>query len=302
MKKFAIGFIVSALAVCLAILALYLQADGHTDKFYVKFTTPKQESLILGNSRAARGIMPEVLNKELGTSLYNFAFNIYVSPYGPSYLDAVRRKVDEASTNGTFILSVNPIGISTHMHSIENDSIILDESTFVLGKTKSVSQKYNFQYLAYVYDQPPVNIIINKFENSFVHDDGWAEDSSKESEAKKKKRLEAKIESYKGFDYSFSDKRFNGLRDIISLLKAHGNVYLLRMPCHSELFEVEETIIPDFEDRMISLAEEMDVSYFNMTSLRDDFEYVDGSHLDVPSARQFSKILADSIHSARKSY
>lgn len=70
----------------IVIFAIVLgQADGYTDPFYIRFTTPKQNNLILGTSRAAQGLQPDVFKDILETDVYNYAFTVTHSPYGPTY-------------------------------------------------------------------------------------------------------------------------------------------------------------------------------------------------------------------------
>ena len=51
--------------IVVSVFAFFSLADGTTDDAYLKFTTPKQGSLILGSSIAAQGIHPKELNAVL---------------------------------------------------------------------------------------------------------------------------------------------------------------------------------------------------------------------------------------------
>ena len=57
-------------------------ADGSTDNYYIRFSTPRQENLILGTSKAAVGLNPDVFNTICNVNMFNFAFTVTQSPYG----------------------------------------------------------------------------------------------------------------------------------------------------------------------------------------------------------------------------
>jgi hypothetical protein len=60
-------------------LGLALLADGTSDDYYLKFSTPKQGSMILGTSRAKQGLIPSVLSEAIeggDVKLFNFSFTL----------------------------------------------------------------------------------------------------------------------------------------------------------------------------------------------------------------------------------
>ena len=62
MSRFLIKLIVFSIFPTLTLYYLLLMENGTADPFYQRFTTSKQEALILGNSKAAQGIIPTILN------------------------------------------------------------------------------------------------------------------------------------------------------------------------------------------------------------------------------------------------
>ena len=67
--------------------SIFIQVDGNTDPYYKRFTTPTNNSLILGVSKAAQGLQPQVFNNILNRKdLFNYSFTISSSPYGKLYL------------------------------------------------------------------------------------------------------------------------------------------------------------------------------------------------------------------------
>jgi hypothetical protein len=93
MRKFIKKAIIFFIIIILFLSVLLNKYGGYLDYFYEKFTTPKQFSLVLGDSRAMQGIQPKVLDSCLQNSkfklpTYNFSFTIAQASYGPSYLTA----------------------------------------------------------------------------------------------------------------------------------------------------------------------------------------------------------------------
>jgi len=82
MKKFIIKTAIFSFLTLSCFLFVLSRADGNTDPFYIRFTTPKQASLILGTSRAAQGLQPAVINEIGKTQLFNYAFTLGQSPFG----------------------------------------------------------------------------------------------------------------------------------------------------------------------------------------------------------------------------
>lgn len=93
-----IKFIVKTLSFSLVISILFLwicsNADGYTDPFYMRFTTSKQNSLILGTSRAAQGLQPKFFDSILKETILNYSFTVAHSPFGKTYLRSIKKKMD----------------------------------------------------------------------------------------------------------------------------------------------------------------------------------------------------------------
>ena len=62
------------------IFIIFYSIDGYDDPHYLRFTTSKKKSLIIGDSRSAFGLRPDILNNELSRNdIYNF-LDIHTSP------------------------------------------------------------------------------------------------------------------------------------------------------------------------------------------------------------------------------
>ncbi|NVK53912.1 MAG: hypothetical protein HWD85_13335 [Flavobacteriaceae bacterium] len=96
MKRFLAMVISFSIFSLISFFAIFLMENGRADPYYRKFTTSTKHSLILGNSKGGQGLIPTEIDRILANQfqgeLYNFCFTLYASPYGPSYLDAIKKK------------------------------------------------------------------------------------------------------------------------------------------------------------------------------------------------------------------
>jgi len=309
MKRFLLHiilFLVIVLSSCLYVISL---ADGTTDPFYLKFTTPKQKSLVLGSSRAAQAIQPHIFNAEIiNAKLFNYSFTLLHSPYGKSYFESIKRKIDLNVTDGTFIISVNPWIISSNTDK-PNDSLNFRELGANIDKTYFVNLNPNFEYILESFHKRKIKIITNKsrigeYENSIVHINGWLEvqiylDSLQllQWEKDKLKTYQKKLQDYSGF----SSLRFDYLKKTITFLQKHGNVYLVRIPVSDEMLEIESQLVLNFNDKMFELTQLYNVKYINVMPYRNEYQYTDGHHLDIESGKKFTTFLAQTIKQIQKS-
>lgn len=283
-----------------SIVVVFYLADGTTDAFYKKFTSPKQSSLIIGTSRAAQGIQPEVINLHIDVGVYNYAFSRVHTPYGELYYDNVLRKLDTTSTNGVFILEVTPWTISdyTIAHSI------VDESQSFLGTVGSVSSCPNFSYLFYGFQDRYITILERRFFKQdpaevFVHDDGWVEVSfTDEQQSAIVKREHSTLDSYTALVKTYQDvseQRLAYLERLIVTLQSYGHVYLVRLPVADGMLRIETEYMPDFDRVITRLSETYKVPYINAMPERHVYGYTDGHHLDILSGKRFSEYLVNQI-------
>ena len=134
MKRFIFQIISISIIHFAIILMIMSTADGNTDPFYVRFTSPKQQNMILGTSRAAQGLQPEVFDEILMRSINNFAFTIAHSPFGKVYFESIKRKHNQRR-GGLFVIAVDPWSISS-WSSDPNNLSVFRENRLCLNKTK----------------------------------------------------------------------------------------------------------------------------------------------------------------------
>ncbi|MBL0048641.1 MAG: hypothetical protein IPP32_11170 [Bacteroidetes bacterium] len=304
MKKFSLQVLLFSALLALSILAVFAVADGKSDEFYVRFSSPKQQSLILGASRAAQGMKPAVLNEifkanGINTHLFNYSFTLAHSPYGPTYLESIKKKIDVNAKNGIFIVTLDPWCISNAKSKNPNDALNFPEIENPVGKTMYVNAKPNIPYLIQSYNYPYFCILKNKIirPESIVDNDGWLDVEIPMDSAIVAKRLEAKVIDYNKNAlpyFTFSILRYNYLRKTIQFLQTHGTVYLLRIPAQEKMIAIEDQYMPNFDGLMHLLAKSEKVSYLNYKDTAS-YQYTDGNHLYKTSAVQFSKSVAQQI-------
>lgn len=300
MRKFILE---SALFLTLVIITCYfilLRANGKSDHFYLHFTSPRQHSLILGNSRSAQGIQPVVLNEILSRNdIYNYSFTIGTSPYGPVYLKSVKKKLDHKTKDGIFILSVDPWSISSNSKD-PNDPGQFKEKEQYVGKTHFVNMNPNFLYLFNSYGKSFYQLLPRQKSSITLHDDGWLEVKIKQDSASMQKRLERKIKLYREKNlkkYKFSYVRLDYLKETINYLKHYGNVYLVRLPVHPRIQEIDEELVPGFNEKMMMVSESTGAPYLDMSYLGDSLQFTDGNHIYRESVKGVSARIGEWIAS-----
>jgi hypothetical protein len=274
-------------------------ADGYTDPFYLRFTSAKQSSMIIGTSRSAQGILPSVLNKELNrTDIYNFSFTLLHSPFGESYLNLINLKLDKKNRNGLFIIAVDPWSISSEFNN--NIEKIPEKETFT-GKLKFVDLNPNLPYLLNYFDGNLMKIILPKrHKQMFLHNDGWLEVNIPMDKKSVDDRIILKEKEYvfNSKRFSISKYRMQYLEKTIDLLKNYGKVILVRMPLHQKIYKIENYYFQNFNNMITQISINKHISFFDYTNFNGDYTYTDGNHLYKGSANEFSKILSQKIKNA----
>ncbi len=265
--------------------------------------TGKANHLILGLSRAKRGLSPAIFEKELGLEgrMLNFAFNNLQSPYGPAYYKAVKSKVIKQEHKGLYLLSVTPGGV---MNLVREDGVRFREDSFFYYKLWSQNSSPNWEYIL----RSPVSngslfqFIRNKYSVLFtgddpkwpeiIHPDGWGElDISKRAS-----RIKPLILNN---TYVKSSRREMYLEKTISFLKQHGTVILIRLPIGKEYQEYEEILYPNFDTLIYNMAKKHQVQYLNYFKSELNIPFHDGHHLFGEGAEIFTLQLVEELKQIR---
>ena len=297
MKKFVLRTLLFLLPLAVVGWLVFSLADGTTDALYARFTTPKQSSLIIGTSRAAQGIVANDLNLALNRKdIYNYAFTLGHSPFGPTYFESIKKKIDPSSSNGIFIVSVDPWSLCSKAETIDKESEFSEQERAL--NTPFVDLNPNLFYLLEHYDNQYAQIIFDKSKTKlplYLHDDGWLEVSVDMDSLAVQTRTKEKIEDYKKQcppNNIISENRWNYFEKTIDFLKKHGEVVIVRMPTGKEMLELEQLHFESFNDRMQSFCSEKKIAYFDLTNSSSKYKYTDGNHLHSLSSKQFTLDLA----------
>lgn len=262
----------------------------------------KANHLVLGLSRAKRGISPAILKEELKLNgqMLNFAFNNMESPYGEAYFQAIQKKVIETEKNGLFILSVCP-GAIMDLNQVNGSTGFREESFFFYNlwcQNCSPNVEYvlrspvkNESLFQFLHSQLTVALGSKRANtHEMIHADGWAELDPK-MRYKRSKPLILKR------TFSFSSSREKYLSETITFLQKQGTVVLVRLPVGKTFLEYEKTLYPSFDAVMTDLAAQHKVSYLNYVEADLGRSYHDGHHLFSDDARVISFRLAEDLKS-----
>lgn len=302
MRKFITKLGLVLFPVILVLAFLIFTINGYTDTYYYKFLSKNQNSLIIGSSRAHQGLIPSIIDSITERNgMLNFAFNIENAPYGEVYLKAIKKKVRKNTQNGIFILAIDPWTISSRSNTPEKISSFRENSG-ILNKINYFSMNPNLEYIyKYIKVKTMLHGLLKKYNivnhKIYLHSDGWLEISVPMDSNIVDRRIRYKIKAYiKNLsEYQFSNKRLKFLEETISFLQKYGKVYLVRLPVHKRILEIENDLIPNFDTLAKKIKLKYDVPYINFTKDTTHYIFTDGNHLYKESSKNISEKLAKII-------
>jgi len=276
---------------------------------YAKFTH-QSPSLIIGLSRAHNGISPGILDSALQSiphegGFLNFAFEKSQSPYGKVYLEAIKKKVPKHTTRGIFILGVSPASFTAPVRFTTADEINKNDQQSLVGKISELNKNPNFEYIRKGYGGSLYRGLFphNPQITTVFHDNGWEEfkRSSKNylvSDEDVAKWTSQTMGGYKRVMKErpevVSEFRLKNFNEIISFLKQHGQVFVVRMPIDPLVLGMETQWWKEFNTEMTLISAAKDVPYFDFSDATQ-YKTYDGSHLSSKYAKEFSVHLAEDI-------
>jgi hypothetical protein len=313
MKLFVRHIILFLSIFALLHLGLAFIADVTTDDYYLKFSSPKQSSLILGTSRAKQGIIPSVLSSSIenrNLSIFNFSFTLKSSPFGLVYYNAIKQKIDLESKDGCFIVTVDPWSLSKKISDVNKTP---DSLSVLFGISDFTSQP-NFKYLFKQFPHGWGRILLNRIEKpilkyyssqldssltgafSMLDNDGWLDVYTPLDSAFVKRKEADLFETYrnKSIYQTGSESRKEYLDTIVEFLSNHGEVYVVRLPVHKKMLSIEQQYMPDFNNK-ISNALLKSKGYLDFSTLDNEYSYTDGNHLTKTSAKEVTQHIGEWI-------
>ncbi|MGI4761689.1 MAG: hypothetical protein ACRYF0_13350 [Janthinobacterium lividum] len=276
----------------------------YLDPFYTRFTTPPAGSLVLGTSRAAQAVQPAVLRARLGQRYegpwLNYAFTAMHSPYGPSYLASIRRKLAPTAQHGLFVVAVDPWALSLLKPRQPDKAPVFPEDELMIGQLNLVNQNPNFEYLAHYLTAPLYHAFFTDTLHAVerLHRDGWLEidlPSPTADSGRYRERLAEKLVTYRQLARTsyLAPARLQSLQQLIALLRSHGQVVLVRLPTGAGLAAIEQGYQPQFDQLMQQTGAAFGVPYLNYIAAR--YPTTDGNHLWYAATYSFSQRLANDI-------
>lgn len=288
--------------------AIYLTGKT-TDDFYKRFSSPQQNSLILGSSRAA-SMNPEIIDRIIHpdypeAKLYNYAFTWAHSPYGPKYLESIKKKLKPDTKKGIFIITVEPTALMVYKNEPDDPQFYIENDKSV-AKTSLVAVNPNLEYLLESYNfsitneinkkiRPEKNpmIEVSVLDNGQIHGKvikRFSAEKRKEVNAEKMKELKKRLN-----DLKISTVRLDYLSKTIDFLKQHGKVIVIRMPVSKISYNIENSAVPDFDKIILHITETEKVPYVNYNNYPNHYQWVDEVHLEPSSMDTFSEVIAKDI-------
>jgi hypothetical protein len=282
---------------------VFSSENGNADPFHLKLVGPKQQFLILGNSKAAQGLIPDILDSivsDIGyPKFYNFSFALGMSSYGPVYYRSIQEKLDPKTQNGKFIVAVDAWSVMADKKHPEDEKLF-PEWDLPLAHVKSNSSKPNIKYLLQWYPYPNYEILLRRWRpaNEILHTNGWLEVNVPMGETDQAWRLAEKERDFinEMQQNTLSEIRLYYLSKTIQFLGKHGTVYLVRIPSHHNILDLENKMIPDFNGRICELAQENKVEFLDLSEKAEDFLYTDGVHMHHSSSRSLSRLTGEWIN------
>jgi hypothetical protein len=215
---------------------------GENDNFYRRFTSPPAPSLVVGSSRCAQGIVPSVVNESdlrFDRPLYNYCFTNENSPYGPYYLESIKKKLSN-SENGIFLVEVNPWVLSVKKPNLSEERF--READRFIAEMEIVNYvNPNPEYLIKRWNTPHYKTIyfdlLGLESSTFLTESGWLRVNVGISESKVEKRKKGKLKAYKKLTkkWSLSQTRLDYFGSTVSFLRKHGRVFAVQIPMSAEM-------------------------------------------------------------------
>ncbi len=298
MKKFITHIFSLGIAIAVSVGFILSRAGGHADPFYLKFTGGKKSSLIIGTSKAAQGLQPNILKEVTGKDFYNYAFAIYSSPYGKSYFQSIQKKLTKSDSSQVFILSVDPWSLSSTT-SDPNDTLNFRENNSYIAGIDDPCQSVNYTYLFQYFDEPYYKILTNN-STAVLQPNGWLAVTLPVDTASSARRRNFTITDYKTklTSYQFSSVRYTYLLRTVDYLKNYGSVYLVRLPVHPSLMALENQLMPEFDTTLRTAISHSD-GYLDLSPDNAIFQYTDGVHLTKADGEKVSELIGQWIRNGK---
>lgn len=288
------------LSICLYLFSFLF--NGKNDEFYLKFTSPMQENLIIGTSLASQGLNPQIINSYIKPrKIFNYAFTVFHSPYGEVYFNSISKKLNPKTKRGIFIVCIDPWSLGVSMDD-KTKEIVYAEKNYALSGLHFVNCNPNLEYLLFHTDNSLLKKGLTNQKKTFLHHDGWLEVSVPMDSSSYQNRFKEKLVYYKKrkLNYIKSTNRIFWLMKTMSYLKEHGDIYVVRLPVNNTILEMEHDVWPNFSDFIQNLGKKFNAPVLDFSNHPDDYIFTDGNHLYKTSAKKISEQIGIFINNHQK--
>ncbi len=249
----------------------------------------KQDIIIIGDSRAYRGISPTEMKSVLTDKrILNFGFSS--GRLNDFMYQQAEKRLDEKSSQKIIVMAVSPNALTNHPD--ENSHI---NSQLFLPKEEIYQRIYFAPFLNFFSPIQPKDLQ-KKHQNKkrwyveVFHDDGWVESYQQTEDTT------SALKSYREW-FEKVDVSADLVKDLIEQTEKWDNedimVFGYRPPSTYTMEELENTLGKFDENKFIADFRKAGGIWIE-TDLKD-FHTYDGSHLHKDSARKLSRLVADEI-------
>ena len=270
------------------------------DPFYRRFTTGRQPSLILGSSRAAQGLRPDVFDQELADRysypFFNYSFTVGSSNIGPNYLKKIKKRI-KPSENSLFILCIDPWTMKQPKG--QSDSEYDEDQTF-FARQYTQSMSPNIEYLLF-HDNKEQSFFKKIFYPDstiyHLHENGWLQVNFNinTQEAIDNSNWQIELYAQDAMNIELAEKRFEALEQMIFFLDSVGQIILVRLPTSVDMMKLENQTFPNFDKKIETIAAKNKVRYINLIDESGLYQTVDGNHIYKEDTERLSKRICQLI-------
>lgn len=262
-------------------------SQSDAQKLFVEGKT----SFITGTSRAAK-LSAEALNQAMNdqSEVYNYAFNLTMSSYGPLYYQSITGKLDASAPGkpNIYVVCIDPWAVSASIANPEDSTLFRENPTQINfdSKQRFARARYFFRYFE------------NPFYTLLLPTAGEALAAVRPEDAFVASHVKAKLEAYRSNNFvnnTLSSYRYKYFERLIETLQQHGAVYLTRLPVAEEMILLETEFSPGFDSLLSVTSKKYEVPLIDFYPIADQFLCPDGNHLFDEDAVKVSQMIGQII-------
>jgi len=248
-------------------------------------------SFITGTSRAAK-LDAEAMNEAIGrgSDVFNYAFNLTMSSYGPLYYQSIvgKLRADSSRQQNIFVVCIDPWAVSASISDPEDSALFRENATQINFDTRQrfARVRYFFRH----FENPYYTLLLPPVAAAPVE--------VRPDEAFVARHVKAKLEAYRSNNFinnTLSRYRYQYFERLLETLLLHGTVYLVRLPVAEEMIQLEREFAPGFDSLLASTTAKYNVPLIDFYPIASQFLCPDGNHLFDGDAVTVSRMIGEMI-------